>query len=125
MQALRFFETSVIIYTPMRCNNQEELNPQEYRCHIIYSRSLFRSCNTIFEMENSTGNRQIGRPRCVEAGALVKLVPDFYLRSMCAGYPRTSPSEGVPRDSVINTGPGDPGRIGSNLRVVGIIIWGS
>jgi hypothetical protein len=27
--------------------------------------------------------------------------------------------------TVITTGPGDPGRIGSNLRVVGIIIWGS
>jgi hypothetical protein len=44
---------------------------------------------------------------------------------MCAGYPSTSSSEEVPCDSLTNTGPGDPGQIGSNLRVVGVIIWGS
>jgi hypothetical protein len=49
-------------------------------------------------------------------------VPDFYLRSMCAGLPRTTSSEQVPRDFLINTEPGDPRRIGSNLRVAGKII---
>jgi hypothetical protein len=48
----------------------------------------------------------------------------FYLRLMCAGYPRTYSSNEVPHDSLMNTGPGDAGWIGSNFRVIGIIIWG-
>jgi hypothetical protein len=37
-------------------------------------------------------------------------------RYMCAGFPRTFSSEELPRDFLINTGPGDPERIGSNLQ---------
>jgi hypothetical protein len=47
----------------------------------------------------------------------------FDIRSTGAGYPRTSSGE-VPRDSVMDTGPGDPGRIGISFSVFGIAILG-
>jgi hypothetical protein len=44
---------------------------------------------------------------------------------MCAGFPRASSSKELPHGSLTNKGPGDPGRIGNNLRVVGKIICDS